>query len=102
MVNYSMKLNRLAVLLILLLISAFFIGLVSSDIVESAKTSSELYFGVDVAFENLTETLHIVDKVSSYTNLFVIGCYGPTTPTSKGRPDYNETRLDVISEYVYS
>ena len=97
-----MKLNQLVVLLILLLISALFMDSVSSAEGESDKTSTELYFGVDVAFESLTDTLQIIDKVSSYTNLFVIGCYGPTTPTSKGRAVYNETRLNVISEYVCS
>jgi hypothetical protein len=60
-----------------------------------------LYFGVDVAFESLNETLSIVDEVSSYTNLFVIGCYGPVIQSNKSHPIYNETRLNYISEYVY-
>jgi hypothetical protein len=33
----------------------------------------------------------MVDKTSSYSNLFVIGCYG----------NYNETRLSEICQYVY-
>jgi hypothetical protein len=97
-----MKLKQLAVLLILLLISVLLINLISSTKGESARTSTDLYFGVDVAFENLTITLQIIDEVSSYTNLFVIGCYGPTTLTASGHPVYNQTRLNVISEYVYS
>jgi hypothetical protein len=97
-----MKLKQLTFLLILLLISTPLTSLMSSAKGEGAQTSNNLYFGVDVAFENLTVTLQTIDKVSSYTNLFVIGCYGPTTLTVGGRPVYNQTRLNVISEYVYS
>jgi hypothetical protein len=97
-----MKLKQLAVLLILLLISPLLIDLISSTKAENTQTSSELYFGVDVAFENLTATLQIIDKVSSYTNLFIIGCYGPTTKAGNGHPVYNQTRLTVISEYAYA
>ena len=96
-----MKLKQLAVLLLLLLSSPLLTNLVSSAKAESAQTSTGLYFGVDVAFESLTDTLQIIDKVSSYTNLFIIGCYGPTTLNDKGHPVYNQTRLNVISEYVY-
>jgi hypothetical protein len=96
-----MKLKPLVVLLTLLLISALLINLMSSAKGESAQTSTSLYFGVDVAFESLTATLQIIDKVSSYTNLFVIGCYGPTTLNHNGYPVYNETRLNVISQYIY-
>jgi hypothetical protein len=49
----------------------------------------------------LDETLRIVDEVSSYTNLFVIGCYGPLLQGDHGRPIYNETRLSYISEHVF-
>jgi hypothetical protein len=96
-----MKLKQLAIFLILMLISALTINLISSTKAESGQSSTGLYFGVDVAFESLNETLRIIDEVSSYTNLFVIGCYGPTTPSNNASPIYNETRLNVISEYVY-
>jgi hypothetical protein len=96
-----MKPKQMAVLLILLLTSTLLANLVSSTKAESTQTSTDLYFGVDVAFENLTETLQIIDKVSTYTNLFIIGCYGPTTQTIVGRPVYNQTRLSVISQYAY-
>jgi hypothetical protein len=96
-----MKLKQLTVLLLLLLSPTLLTNLIPSGKTESAQTIPSLYFGVDVAFENLTDTLQIIDKVSSYTNLFIIGCYGPVTPTAQGRPVYNQTRLNVISEYVY-
>ncbi len=96
-----MKFKQLAIFLILLLISTLSINLISSTKAQSAQTSTSLYFGVDVAFESLTETLRIIDEVSSYTNLFVIGCYGSTTQNNNNHPIYNETRLNFISEYVY-
>ncbi len=50
-----------------------------------------IFLGVDVSFESVPATEQLIDKVSSYTNLFVIGCYG----------NYNLTRLSIISQYVY-
>jgi hypothetical protein len=96
-----MKPKQLAVLLILLLISPFLINLDLTSKAENAQTSTSLYFGVDVAFESLSATEQLIDKVSFYTNLFVIGCYGPKSLSDNGRPIYNETRLNVISQYVY-
>ena len=96
-----MKLKELVIFLIVILISTFKIASTSSNIAQSAEIATSLYFGVDVAFESLDETLRIVDEVSSYTNLFVIGCYGPLIPNDESHPIYNETRLSYISEYVY-
>jgi hypothetical protein len=96
-----MKLKELVVFLIVILISPFMINSQSSNIAQSAETATSLYFGVDVAFESLDETLRIVDEVSSYTNLFVIGCYGPVIQSDESNPMYNETRLNYIAKYVY-
>ena len=96
-----MRLKELAVFLIAILVSTFIITSTSSNTVQSAETATSLYFGVAVAFESLEETLRIVDEVSSYTNLFVIGCYGPLIQNNTIYPMYNETRLNYISAYVY-
>jgi len=96
-----MRLKQLAVLLFVLLISVQLPNLASPARGDSVQTPTSLYFGVDVAFEDLTTTLQIIDEVSSYTNLFIIGCYGPKTLNDNGHPVYNETRLDVISQYAY-
>jgi hypothetical protein len=96
-----MKLKKLVIFLIAILISTFIINSATSNIAQSVETATSLYFGVDVAFESLDETLRIVDEVSSYTNLFVIGCYGPVIHSNISRSIYNETRLNYISEYVY-
>ncbi len=96
-----MKSKELGIFLIFILISTPIINSTSPNTAQSAETATSLYFGVDVAFENLGETLRIIDEVSSYTNLFVIGCYGPVIQSNNSRPIYNETRLSYISEYVY-
>jgi hypothetical protein len=96
-----MKLKKLGTFFILVLISAFLIEQTPSTKAQSVEASTDLYFGVDVGFESIDETLRIVDEVSSYTNLFIIGCYGPLTYDNNGQPVYNETRLSFISQYVY-
>jgi len=45
-----------------------------------------------VAYENLTEIKTLINEISSYTNLFVIGCTGIT---------HKVTRLDEVCQYVY-
>jgi hypothetical protein len=97
-----MKLKKLGIFLILMLISTFVMEQTSSTKAQSAETSTSLYFGVDVAIESLNETLRIIDEVSSYTNLFIIGCYGPITHDNDTHPIYNETRLNFVSQYVYN
>ena len=85
-----MKLKQLSVLLILLLILPLFLNY-SLPTKAATQTSQNLYVGIDVAFESIAETEQLIDNISSYTNFFVIGCTG----------NYNETRLTVLSQYVY-
>jgi hypothetical protein len=51
-----------------------------------------LYVGVDVAYANVTAIKKLVDKISSYTNTFVVGSTGIT---------YNVTLLDDVCKYVF-
>lgn len=85
-----MRFKHVSILLILLLSSPLFLscGLTSKVV---AQTAQSLYFGVDVAFENIAATEQLIDNVSTYTNFFIIGCLG----------NYNETRLNILSQYVY-
>ncbi len=85
-----MKLKQLSSLLIFLLVLPLFINY-SLPVKAATQSSPGLYFGVDVAFESIAETEQLIDNVSSYTNFFIIGCTG----------NYNETRLTIISQYVY-
>jgi hypothetical protein len=74
-----------------MLILPLFLNYSSITNAATANTPQTIFLGVDVSFESVPETEQLIDKVCSYTNLFVIGCYG----------NYNLTRLSVISQYVY-
>ncbi len=92
-VHYKqMKFKHLTVWLILLLVSTLFLSCFLPAKAVTTQTSPSLYVGVDVAFGSIAATEQLIDNVSSYTNFFVIGCTG----------GYNETRLTIISQYVYS
>jgi hypothetical protein len=89
---------RIKVAVVLFVALLVFQPLLTSDVFVGAQTQSsdiktplDLYVGVDVAYEDLAATKQLIDTVSSYTNLFVVGCLG----------DRNETRLTSISQYVY-
>ena len=86
-----MKFTLFTVLLVFLLILPSFLNYNLIADAATASTSPNIFLGVDVSFESVPATEKLIDKVSSYTNLFVIGCYG----------NYNLTRLSVISQYVY-
>ena len=86
-----MKFKYLTCLLILVIILPLFINYSLTVKEVSAQTSSGLYVGVDVAFESVADTEHLIDNLSSFTNFLVIGCTG----------NYNETRLTTISQYAF-
>jgi hypothetical protein len=73
------------VITLLLLNSEFF----SNQRIEKVP---EFYLGVDAAYDNIEEIQNLIDEISSYTNLFVIG----STGISK-----NETKLDEACQYLH-
>jgi hypothetical protein len=75
------------VLLIPLLIVSLFITYGFFD-----ERSSEIFVGIDVAYDNVEEIKLLVDEVSSYTNTIVIGSTGIT---------HNFSKLDDVCQYVY-
>jgi hypothetical protein len=75
------------VLLIPLLIVSLFITYGFFD-----ERSSEIFVGIDVAYDNVEEIKLLVDDVSSYTNTIVIGSSGIT---------HNFSKLDDVCQYVY-
>ena len=87
-----MKIRQLTVLLILLLAFSLISSATFVTHKASAQTTPSFFFGVDVAYENVTLTEQLIDKISAYTNFFIIGCTG----------NYNNTRLTEISNYLYS
>ena len=56
------------------------------------QVTPDVFVGIDVAYENMTAIKSLIDEVSAYTNLFVIGCTGIT---------YNQTKLTEICQYLY-
>jgi len=61
----------------------------------TAPETPEFYVGVEVAYKNanVSDVREMVDKVKSYTNLFVIGSIELT---------YNQTALDESCDYIYN
>lgn len=85
-----MRPKLVTVPLILLLVLPLFINF-SLPAKSSAASSPGLYVGVDIAYENVSASEQLIDKVSAYTNIVVLGCTGY----------YNTARLSVLSDYVY-
>lgn len=56
------------------------------------EDTNEIFVGVDVAIGNIDYIKELVDEVSPYTNLFVIGSTGIS---------YNETLLNETCKYLY-
>jgi hypothetical protein len=58
----------------------------------NATTNSEVYIGIDMSYgESVSEAKKLIDEVSPYTNLFILGCKGIT---------YNTTRLNEACQYI--
>jgi len=77
-----------AVLLVLLLFWGFY-SLVKNP---SSLHPLDVFVGVDVAYDDVEGIKSLVDEISSYTNLLVIGSTGIT---------YNVTKVDETCQYVY-
>ena len=86
-----MKYKQLTTLLVFLLILPLFLNYNLTAKAAVSTTSPNFFLGVDVAYESVPLTEQLIDNISSYTNLFIIGCTG----------NYNLTRLSIISQYVY-
>ena len=76
-------------LVLALLVSLIVIQSLPSAAVDG--TSPDVYVGIDAAYDNQTITA-LIDEVSSYTNLFIVGCTAITE---------NQSRLNSICQYLY-
>lgn len=97
-----MRFKHLTILLFILLISPLFINCILTVKAQTTEASPNFYFGVDVAFASVPQTEQLIDNISSYTNFFIIGCAQKIGTTIYGGGIYNETRLTIISQYVYN
>jgi hypothetical protein len=86
-----MKTGRLWALLVSLLMFTVFLSY-TFPAEAPMNPPPDVFFGVDVAYENLTEIKALIDEVSPYTNFFGIGCTGVTN---------NITKLDEVCQYIY-
>jgi hypothetical protein len=82
--------KRWAAIVLLVLLGATTL-LVWSQTVPSSSANPDVYVGIDVAYDNQTMTA-LIDQVSAYTNLFIVGCTAITQ---------NQTRLDDTCQYLY-
>ena len=87
----QLKTMRLAIALVFLLFLQVFLthGLYSSV---QAAIVPDVYVGIDMAYgDSVAEAKRLVDEVSAYTNVFIIGCKGITN---------NPTRLNETCQYI--
>ena len=59
---------------------------------EKPEPNEDFYVGIDVAYDKAEEIKKLIDEVSPYTNLFLLGSTGITR---------NQTRLDELIPYLY-
>jgi hypothetical protein len=81
----------LAIFVPVLLVALLFFNYSFSSIPQ-IKESPDVFLGVDVAYADLPAIKKLIDKISSYTNVFVIGSTGITSESEK---------LDETCQYLY-
>lgn len=77
---------------LLIIILMLRIGLPAANLIGKRREPTDLFVGIDAAYEDMDEVKQLIDDVSSYTNVFVLGCTGIT---------HNFTRLDEMCQYIY-
>jgi hypothetical protein len=82
----------LAAIIASLLIAALLLKYGFLDTTPAKGEYVDVFVGVDAAYDSLEEIKTLVDAISPYTNLFVIGSTGVT---------HNVTKLDDLAQYVY-
>ncbi len=86
-----MKTRFLGFSLFIILFCSFLLGVFPSASVK-AETIPDVFVGIDLAYGNLDQIKQWVDEVSSYTNLFVLGCTGVTQ---------NRLALEEACQYLF-
>jgi hypothetical protein len=99
--NHKLVFTFLASLLVASIVLSY--GYLAVD--PPKEEPQDLFVGIDVAYENMTEIKALIDKVSPYTNLFVIGCTGITDVFVRNvttrRVYENFTKLNETCQYIY-
>jgi hypothetical protein len=76
--------------IIILLVTFLFVFELPSG--ATNKYTADVYVGIDVAYADMETITNLIDEISSYTNLFIVGCTAITQ---------NETQLNNICQYLY-
>jgi hypothetical protein len=92
--------SLLIVFLVSLLIAPVFLNSGSLVYAQTSQATPDVYIGIDVAYDNVTGIKSLIDEVSTYTNLFVIGCTGITSVGSGLRTE-NYDKLNEVCQYAY-
>ena len=88
----QLKTMRLTIAIAFLLFLQILIGLSLYSSTHAAVVP-DVYVGLDMAYgDSVEEAKRLIDEVSPYTNLFVLGCKGIT---------YNTTRLNEACQYIF-
>jgi hypothetical protein len=81
--------------LVIAIVSLLFLQVIlsiSPGLCANTEGNPDVYVGVDMSYgDSVTEAKRLIDEVSPYTNLFVLGCKGIT---------YNTTRLNEACQYI--
>ena len=87
-----MKAKLILVIAVSLLVISLFLlyGFLSGE--NFGGESLDFYFGVDVAYADVEAIKEVIDEVSAYTNLFLIGSTGIS---------HNAAKLDEVCQYLY-
>ena len=59
---------------------------------QANSRQTDIFFGVDAAYDDMESLKLRVDQVKSYTNFFIVGSTGIT---------FNETKLNEVCQYIY-
>ena len=86
MKNLSLPIFASVLIIALLLLNFGFLGK------PQIEESPDFYVGVDVAYADIVAIKNLIDEISPYTNVFVIGSTGIS---------YNETKLIETCQYIY-
>jgi hypothetical protein len=86
-----MKTRFLGFLLLIILFCSAQLGVLPSTSVK-AENTPDVFVGIDLAYGNIDQIKQWVDEVSSYTNLFVLGCTGVTQ---------NRLELEEACQYLF-
>jgi hypothetical protein len=86
-----MKIHFYGFLFLVTLVCSALLGVLPSANVQ-AEITPDVFVGIDLAYGGFDQIKEMVDEVSSYTNLFVLGCTGVTQ---------NKLELEKACQYLF-